>query len=382
MATVNEITPDRLRALAETETRTGKVLSLFFNLDPTEFGTIPARATEVNAVLDEAERLARNGDVSLSHDDREGLKADVGRVRELVTGMDKSGARGLAVFACGARSMLEVLRLPRGVANRVAVGDRPDLEPLTRIGTSETWWVVLVSRQTSRVLAGNLDGLVEIGRVEDEIHGWHDQGGWSQARYQRSVENEAKAHLKHAADDLRERLGRAGSVDGILIGGTAETVSAFQDVLHPDVARCVEGRIECDVEHTSPDEVLRAAEPALRQAQVARDRELIARYEQGVGTGERAAKGLSEVLAAVHERRVEALLVREGFRAAGQRCPRCGWLGITAGGQCPADGTMTEAVEDVAGLAIGATLAQDAKVRVIEHPALDGAGGIAAVLRF
>src|SRR6202011_4856744 len=50
-----EITSDRLRELAEARRTDGKVLSLYINLDPREFATPPARASAVNAVLDEAE---------------------------------------------------------------------------------------------------------------------------------------------------------------------------------------------------------------------------------------------------------------------------------------------------------------------------------------
>ena len=41
----------RLRRLAELHPERGKVLSVFFNLDPSEFATPPARATEINSVL-------------------------------------------------------------------------------------------------------------------------------------------------------------------------------------------------------------------------------------------------------------------------------------------------------------------------------------------
>ena len=50
MAT-NRFTRGRLRRLAEVEPEHGRVLSVFFNLDPSEFATPAARSTEVNLSL-------------------------------------------------------------------------------------------------------------------------------------------------------------------------------------------------------------------------------------------------------------------------------------------------------------------------------------------
>ena len=52
----NTITRGRLRRLAELRPDHGQVLSVFFNLDPSEFATPAARATEVNSVVTAAAR--------------------------------------------------------------------------------------------------------------------------------------------------------------------------------------------------------------------------------------------------------------------------------------------------------------------------------------
>jgi peptide subunit release factor 1 (eRF1) len=114
-----------------------------------------------------------------------------------------------------------------------------------------------------------------------------------------------------------------------------------------------------------------------------RDAELLEKIGSGLGTG-RAAAGLSDVLTAVHERRVDTLIVREGFTAKGTRCPQCGWMGQSAGGQCPADGTMTEVVDNIVEAAVGRAFGQDARVRYLapDEGDLEQHGSIAALLRF
>ena len=58
----NQLSPDTLRRLAELRPDDGKVVSIYLNLDPTEFASRQARATAINSVLDEAGR----GDVLIT----------------------------------------------------------------------------------------------------------------------------------------------------------------------------------------------------------------------------------------------------------------------------------------------------------------------------
>src|SRR6478609_6409398 len=122
-----DITTDRLRELAETRSAQGKVLSVFINLDPREFATPPARATEISSVLDEASRTIRDLD-TLTNDERVALQADVERVRaELRNGVDTKEARGLAIFASRPAGLFEVLKLPRPVDHKVTISDHPSV---------------------------------------------------------------------------------------------------------------------------------------------------------------------------------------------------------------------------------------------------------------
>src|SRR5215204_7286510 len=67
----NDLTPEKLRELADLEPGNARVLSLFLNLAPTEFAMPAARGAEVRSLLDQAERLvkeAKEGD-GLAHDE-------------------------------------------------------------------------------------------------------------------------------------------------------------------------------------------------------------------------------------------------------------------------------------------------------------------------
>jgi peptide chain release factor subunit 1 len=382
-----DITTDRLRELAETRSPQGKVLSLFINLDPREFATPPARATEISSVLDQAARAIRELE-SLTGDERAALQADVERVRTaLRNGIDTKEARSLAVFASLPAGLFEILKLPRPVDHKVAISDTPCVEPLACIGTGELWWLVLIDRKHARLLAGGVDGFVELWRHEDDarakIDADHsDQDGRSERRYERGIAKEVDNHLRGVASELQTRL-RGVRIAGILAGGPTETVAHFETLLHADVAKCLRGRFDTEVWTRGVDDVLAAARPLLNTLTARRDAELLAQIDQGIGKRGRAVAGLSDVLAATHERRIETLVVQEGLTAKGTRCPQCGWMGVSAGGQCPADGTMTEVVDNIVEAAVGRAFGQDARVRYL--PAETGIhrhDSIAALLRY
>jgi len=77
----NTITRDRLRRLADVKPERGRVLSVFLNLDPTEFATPAARSTAITSVMTEAAHRVDQAD-GLDHEERQALRADVDRVRE------------------------------------------------------------------------------------------------------------------------------------------------------------------------------------------------------------------------------------------------------------------------------------------------------------
>ncbi|MBX5470785.1 MAG: hypothetical protein IRZ21_12930 [Thermoleophilaceae bacterium] len=379
---INQLNREKLRELAGIRADGAKVLSLYLNLDPSEFATGQARATEVRSLLDEADRRLRNGDW-LTHEQRAALRQDVERVRSLFSaGADLKGAHALAIFASGQAGVFEVVKLPRPIESEVVIDDGPYLEPLADLATVGDWAILLVNRRMSRILRGSRDaGFEEVFRLDDDVHGWHAQGGWSQARYQRGIEKEIHDHLKRTSEVLLRRL-RRGAFDLLLIGGPDEAVSAMCERLHPYVKERYVGRIEVDVENSTADQVRDAAAPLIEETERARERKALDRLEEGLGTGGRAAAGLDDVLAELNQRKVEILMLDPGFTAPGVACPQCGWTGTDAP-SCPVDGGEVERRDDIIEAAIQLAIVQSAEVIQMRHHAeLDNRGSIAAVLRF
>jgi peptide chain release factor subunit 1 len=371
---------DELRRLAQVRLDRPVVLSLYLNLDPSDFATPPARATAVRSLLDEADRRVRDLH-DLPHDDRMDLRASLDRASALLEGdLPTEGAQGLAVFAVESAELFEALKLPRPVPNRVAIRRSPLVAPLALLARRERWCVALVNRRDARIFRGSPDGVYEVEQIHDLVFGQHDQGGWSQARYQRGVEKEKDDHLKHTAEALMRHFKRR-PFERLILGGPREVVSDFESKLHGYLAERLAGRIEVDVEHSTAEEVLDAVQPRFEELEDEREVDALER----LGEAGRAAIGLEEVLRSLNERRVETLVADEQFAAAGTCCPTCGWLGPAGEHACPVDETELEALDDLTEAAVELTIQQSAEILAVRRrrdELAERAGGIAALLRF
>lgn len=375
-------TSDALNRLSALQANGHDVLSLYLNLDPSEYPNLRERHMQVTALLADVER--RHIDDEDPHAERIGLREDIERVREFLTDAELAvpSAQGLAVFCSVPGELFEVVRLPRPVDAAVTVDQRPFIEPLVELIAPERWCVLLVSRRASRVLRGTRERLIEVASVVDDVHGRHAQGGRSQARYQRAIENEVDEHIRTTCSALFDRW-RRRPFDRLLIGGPAELRRRVESELHPDLKRRLAGHFEIDVERATADEVRQRTAPLIEADDGRRERDALERLSEGFAPDGHAAGGLDEVLQLLDDKRVQMLLLTHGLEAPGFVCPQCGRL--SAGdGPCPGDGVAPEPCEDVIPRAIQVAIDQAAEVLVVreQHDALAAYGSVAALLRY
>ena len=370
------ITQTRLRALAEVRPERGRVLSVFLNLDPTEFATPPARSSAITSVMTAAAHKIESKE-GLSHEERMALKDDVQRVREVLAGSDlaTNGTRGVAVYACKELDVLEVLKLRRTIDSKVVLDRTAFIEPLVLQGTDEQWMVLLVNRRAARIFVGPGDELEETDRIVDDIRSQHDQGGWSQLNYQRSIDKDVSDHVGNAAE-LAFEIYKTRGLDRVLIGAPEELLSELKSKLHPYLRERIAGKVSVDIENASLDDVRGEAGRAIEAHVRKCEREALDRLVEAVGRGGRGAAGIEQVLDALNQARVETLLIAENFRAGGRR-------DFEAGPLLPENADAGEPVEDIVEPAIERAIEQSASPLVVRyHDDLQPLGGIGAVLRF
>lgn len=373
---------NRLRELAAFRAENGLAISLYLGFDSTA-ATLPAVATKINSLLDEAQKSTLATRSDLTHDQKGGLHADFGRIRNfLANDFERAGAQGLAIFAAGLDGFWSAIALSELVADRVCVAPDFHLKPLVPLlGRGQGAIVALIDRERGllyRLANGRLEPLSDL---TEEQPARHDQGGWSQARFQRHIDELAKDHLRTVASDLDNHV-RRGLARQVVVVGPDEARATFNELLAPETRNCVVGSTAGEG-YATPSELLELALPFLEQARLAEETEALAKWQEEAGRSGRAASGWDETLEAASDGRVELLLFQEGIDRLAYECPSCG-RAQTRNGACPLDATRMEPREDGVDLALHRTLAHGGFVRALarERRELGPVEGIAALLRY
>jgi peptide chain release factor subunit 1 len=372
------VTDNVLRDLAGFRADNGCAISIYLDFDPSTTPTIPDVATKFKATLAEAEKLAEEH--PRARECRMALREDLKRIRDWWDDeFERDGARGLALFASSADGMLRALPLANAVGDLVRIGHTLTVAPLVKELGLEGDLVVLISRERGSVYRLTGGRLVEVLDESDETPGQHQQGGWSQARYQRHIDNLVQQHLKAVGGEIDKRA-RRGGAPRIVVVAPEEMRGDFESALATETREAIVGYATAEA-HAGPSELLEVVRPLLDEARARDEEALLERWQEAHGRGERSAAGWKQVLDAASDARVSVLLVDETAKREAWECPQDG-RGYADGGNCPLDGAKLERVPDGADLAIHQTLAHGGTIVRLGSGALGDASGIAALLRF
>jgi peptide chain release factor subunit 1 len=342
------------------------VVSLYLNLQPDQHGRAnfePFLRKELN------ERLRT---FHASGPERESLEQDASRIREYVGQVDGS-AHALALFACAAGDLFEAIQLAAPIPeHRLHISDQPHLYPLARLLDEFPRYVVLLAdSHWARIFVCAANALQHTEEIEGTKTRHHKVGGWSQARYQRHVEN---FHLQHAKEvvEALARIVREESIGAIVLAGE-DIVPVVREQLPKDLEERVVDIVKLDIR--APErEVLEKTIAALRVKDAETDRErvdaLIGAY-RGNGL---ACIGVEDTRRAFEMGQVDELLIPAVPDAIAVDEP-----------ESPAStgGTSESAKEHVAGEFVVKARQTSARIRFIEDVSLlEPLGGVGAILRF
>jgi peptide chain release factor subunit 1 len=371
---VAPITEDAIRELAGLRGDGVPITSCYLDVDGRRVARRQDLEHEVDALLRDARRRA-NGHASV-HD-------DLHRIEALVhAGLDRHAVRGLAIFACSAQDLWEVIELPLPVRTQLVINHAPAVGQLEALlHEHEPIGVLLADRQRARLLVFDQGVLVERSELIDELPRDVDgRGERERGTVAPHVDELAHQHLRRAARAAFD-LHQARGFEHLAIGGPEPVAAELERLLHPYLAARCCGRIHVGV-GSSLAEVRSAAEAVEALVERHREAALVARLREAAITGRRGVAGLAPTLEALHSRRVERLVVSKGFAEEGWRCPTTGALALV-GPTNPFTGGRMERISDVVEDAIEEALAQGVPVSIcVENADLDVLGRIGALLRY
>jgi len=267
------------------------------------------------------------------------------------------------------------------VPDEVKIGKAFFLAPLVPlVGRGEGAIVAHVGRQQGQLYRLHAGRLERVADYSEDVPAKHDQGGWSQANYQRHIEALVQEHLRRVVDEL-DRQVRAQRAPRIVIVCSEETRGELSDMLSPAVSKAVVGWTHAEA-HASPTELLEVARPLLERWREHEEREAVERWREEAGRNGRASAGWEETLEAASDGRIDVLLYEDGTDRPAWQCPKCGRASV-ATGNCPLDGTRMEEQENGLDLAVHQTLGHGGRVWALLHRRdLEPVEGIGALLRY
>jgi len=305
--------------------------------------------------------------------------------RALIDRVAFEDASGVALFACEARGLREVLPVRAAFEDAFVVEPRPFLRPLARAADdAPSALVVFVDGTSARLIPLNAAGPEGEVLLEAPVEGRHADGGWAalaQSRYQRHIEAHREQHLQAVAASI---TGWSDGQDGgsIVIAGETRITAALRRHLPERVAARVVATTTGTRWEPAASLAARAAEllamtVAEREARAVDDALGEAAESRGA-----AVAGLDAVLDAVNRGSVRSLHVLESFRDAGAACTACSALHRGFHFACAFCGRPTRAVE-LGESMVERVLAAGGEVTTVErHAGLARAGGVVARLRY
>lgn len=356
------------------------VVSLYLNIDtntPDQDRSLIRLKNLYNQIEDAKNEMATEEATSLSRDQE--------RIRGFVREQALQGARGVAVFASSGAGLWETFTFPNRVGQHIEVGDTPYVKPLIRMFERyKPVCTVLIGKGKSRIFLLHGDEVDEQTDVYSPVPGRHDQGGWAQARLQRHHDERVIQHLKATADQLF-KMYQDGVFRRLLIGGTEELVTQFQDYLHPYLQDRLVATFPMEM-MANVKKIQEQSLQALDESEKAAQRALLDRLESESGAQSLGVAGLSGVIRALERGQIMTLLVNDGFAAPGFQCVSCGHMILSAEDECPYCGGELEEHDDIVAHVIDQVYEQGSDVVFVSDDAgkerLGELGNIGALLRY
>jgi len=293
-------------------------------------------------------------------------------------------AHGVALFACEALGLREIIAVSAPFEDKFIVADGPFLGPLAAmLQDTPNALVLFLDTESARLIPFGTEGAGEDVSLQSEVPGHHSRGGWAQlaqSRYQRHIQEHRMRHFDAVAESLAELLD-TGRIERIVIAGEPKNIALFRKSLPSRIARLIVGAVSGARDEPAGAIVARAA-GLLDHAEGQRQAEEVDAVLTDAAKGGQAVAGLASTLEAVNRGAVHRLYLLKGFGETGRICLGCGALQPGSELGCRHCGQEVKAV-DLAEAMSDRVIAANGRVEMIEaHQALARAGGPAARLRY
>jgi peptide chain release factor subunit 1 len=315
--------------------------------------------------------------------ERESFDHDVERINDYLADDAHRGANGLAIFACHGASLFEAIKMNAPIEEHwMYIASVPHLYPLARVNDQfPRYAAVVADTNSARIFVFSLGEVESQEQVSNVKTRKSSMGGWSQARYQRHIENFHQQHMKEVVDVL-DRVVREEAINQIVLSCDDVAKPLLMSQLPKHLSEKIADVVPLDI-RTPEQEVLNETLNALRAKDAETDKE---HAEQMIGAwraGGLAVVGHKATLLALGMGQVEELLItarpnalRGGSPASDIPAP----IAVeTSAPNAQVDREQLKLADEL----VTKAQSTSARIRFIEDPELlREVGGVGARLRF
>jgi len=293
-------------------------------------------------------------------------------------------ADGVALFACGALGLRDVLHVRMPFENAFIVAQAPFLRPLAALLTAApATLLVFVDGESARLIPLTPAGAGEEVRLESEVPGHPRPGGWAQraqSDYKRHSQAQRARHFEAVAESLAG-LAASDGIERIVLAGEPRNVALLRHALPVGIAERIAGTV-AGSRHEVAEVILARAAELVERMEGQREAEEVDAVLTGAAKGGKAAAGLEATIEAINRGAVHRLFLLKEFRQPGYVCTGCGVLDAHSTRVCRACGKATREVELGEAMTDRVAAAGGTVTTMGIHRSLHEAGGIAARLRY
>lgn len=314
------------------------------------------------------------------------LPKDVAVILEYFEHERQWTGRSIAMFSSAPQGFFRAYPLAVPIRSRLFVGDQPYVKPLADILDAYAGYgVALVDKQGARLFLFHLGELKEQEGFLGESVRHTKRGGASSllgrrggtAGQTRYTEEVADRNIKDSVE-FAVRFFDENRVRRILIGGTDDNVSRFRTLLPKAWQSLIVGTfaMSMNANHT---EVQAHTMHIVQEAEHHREIRQIDQMITAAAKGGNGVVSIDDTLSAVHEGRVQTLIVKEGYRSMGYQCQGCGYLTTQQVQTCPFCGKDFAQIKDAVEMAVRRVMRDGGEVQIVrDDPRLEkiGMGGL------
>ena len=289
--------------------------------------------------------------------------------------------KGIAIFACSGIDAFIIYRSSISFQNQFTISSKPSLRQLVQISDeNKSAIAVMVDTDRAKIFEMSLGEIHSESQIESYVPGRHEQGGWSQMRFQRHIREHMHQHHKGVAEQLI-KLFDEETCENIVLIGQEHTLATFRALLPERVREKIKGDLSAEFGEESSRLAQKVVEYLHEEYFKEKDTIIEELIETALARGA-AAVGLRDTIEAINRGQVHRLVIDRELKRQGWQCIKCLALGEITALRCPFCNSTIETV-DLAEEMIRSVINRDGEVDMIrDHPELSKYEGVGAMLRF